>query len=88
MGAYKNKQAVKSLLLIGVVLVVSVVTYISWISWYTHKYKNMENTYIRCIMENVINQYPDLDMEEIAIILNSPTVSLKVVRHQKNLTVY
>lgn len=70
MGAYKNKQAVKSLLLTGVVLVVSVVTYISWISWYTHKYKNMENTYIRCIMENVINQYPDLDMEEIAIILN------------------
>ena len=70
MGAYKNKQAGKSLLLIGVVLVVSVVTYISWISWYTHKYKNMENTYIRCIMENVINQYPDLDMEEIAIILN------------------
>ena len=70
MGANKNKQAVKSLLLIGVVLVVSVVTYISWISWYTHKYKNMENTYIRCIMENVINQYPDLDMEEIAIILN------------------
>lgn len=70
MGAYKNKQAVKSLLLIGVVLVVSVVTYISWISWYTHKYNNMENTYIRCIMENVINQYPDLDMEEIAIILN------------------
>lgn len=70
MGAYKNKKAVKSLLLIGVVLVVSVVTYISWISWYTHKYKNMENTYIRCIMENVINQYPDLDMEEIAIILN------------------
>lgn len=70
MGAYKNKQAVKSLLLIGVVLVVSVVTYISWISWYTHKYKNMENTYIRCIMENVINQYPDLDMEEIEIILN------------------
>lgn len=70
MGAYKNKQAVKSLLLIGVVLVVSVVTYISWISWYTHKYKNIENTYIRCIMENVINQYPDLDMEEIAIILN------------------
>ena len=70
MSAYKNKQAVKSLLLIGVVLVVSVVTYISWISWYTHKYKNMENTYIRCIMENVINQYPDLDMEEIAIILN------------------
>ncbi len=70
MGAYKNKQAVKSLLLIGVVLVVSVVTYISWISWYTHKYENMENTYIRCIMENVINQYPDLDMEEIAIILN------------------
>lgn len=70
MGAYKNKQAVKSLLLIGVLLVVSVVTYISWISWYTHKYKNMENTYIRCIMENVINQYPDLDMEEIAIILN------------------
>ena len=70
MGAYKNKQAVKSLLLIGVMLVGSVVTYISWISWYTHKYKNMENTYIRCIMENVINQYPDLDMEEIAIILN------------------
>lgn len=27
MGAYKNKQAVKSLLLIGVVLVVSVVIY-------------------------------------------------------------
>lgn len=70
MGAYKNKQAAKSLLLIGVVLVVSVVTYMSWIGWYTHKYKNMENTYIRCIMENVINQYPDLDMEEIAIILN------------------
>lgn len=70
MGAYKNKQAVKSLLLIGVVLVVSVVTYMSWIGWYTHKYKNIENTYIRCIMENVINQYPDLDMEEIAIILN------------------
>ena len=70
MGAYKNKQAVKSLLLIGVVLVVSVVTYISWISWYTHKYKNMENTYIRCIMENVISQYPDFDMEEVAIILN------------------
>ena len=70
MGAYKNKQAVKSLLLIGVVLVVSVVTYISWISWYTHKYKNMENTYIRCIIENVISQYPDFDMEEIAIILN------------------
>ena len=70
MGAYKNKQAVKSLLLIGVVLVVSVVTYISWISWYTHKYKNMENTYIRCIIVNVINQYPDLDIEEIAIILN------------------
>lgn len=70
MGAYKNKQAAKSLLLIGVVLVVSVVTYMSWIGWYTHKYKNMENTYIRCIMENVINQYSDLDMEEIAIILN------------------
>lgn len=70
MGAYKNKQAVKSLLLIGVVLVVSVVTYISWISWYTHKYKNIENTYIRCIIENVISQYPDFDMEEIAIILN------------------
>ena len=70
MGAYKNKQAVKSLLLIGVVLVVGVVVYMSWIGWYTHKYKNMENTYIRCIMENVINQYPDLDMEEIAIILN------------------
>ena len=70
MGAYKNKQAAKSLLLIGVVLVVSVVTYMSWIGWYTHKYKNIENTYIRCIMENVINQYPDLDMEEIAIILN------------------
>lgn len=70
MGAYKNKQAVKSLLLTGVVLVVGVVVYMSWISWYTHKYKNMENTYIRCIMENVINQYPDLDMEEIAIILN------------------
>ena len=56
MGAYKNKQAVKSLLLTGVVLVVSVVVYISWISWYTNKYKNMENTYIRCIMENVISQ--------------------------------
>lgn len=70
MGAYKNKQAVKSLLLIGVVLVVSVVTYISWIGWYTNKYKNMENTYIRCIIENVISQYPDFDMEEIAIILN------------------
>lgn len=70
MGAYKNKQAVKSLLLTGVVLVVSVVVYISWISWYTNKYKNMENTYIRCIMENVISQYPDFDMEEVAIILN------------------
>lgn len=70
MGAYKNKQAVKSLLLTGVVLVVGVVVYMSWIGWYTHKYKNIENTYIRCIMENVINQYPDLDMEEIAIILN------------------
>lgn len=70
MGAYKNKQAVKSLLLIGVVLVVSVVTYISWIGWYTNKYKNMENTYIRCIIENVISQYPDFDMEEIVIILN------------------
>lgn len=70
MGAYKNKQAVKSLLLIGVVLVVGVVTYMSWISWYTHKYKNMENTYIRCIIENVISQYPDFDMEEITIILN------------------
>lgn len=70
MGAYKNKQAVKSLLLTGVVLVVGVVVYMSWIGWYTNKYKNMENTYIRCIIENVINQYPDLDMEEIAIILN------------------
>ena len=70
MGAYKNKQAVKSLLLTGVVLVVGVVVYMSWISWYTHKYKNIENTYIRCIMENVISQYPDFDMEEIAIILN------------------
>lgn len=70
MGTYKNKQAVKSLLLTGVVLVVGVVAYMSWISWYTHKYKNMENTYIRCIMENVISQYPDFDMEEIAIILN------------------
>lgn len=70
MGAYKNKQAVKSLLLTGVVLVVGVVVYMSWISWYTHKYKNMENTYIRCIMENVISQYPDFDMEEVAIILN------------------
>lgn len=30
----------------------------------------MENTYIRCIMENVISQYPDFDMEEVAIILN------------------
>ena len=70
MGAYKNKQAVKSLLLTGVVLVVGVVVYMSWISWYTHKYKNIENTYIRCIMENVISQYPDFDMEEVAIILN------------------
>lgn len=70
MGTYKNKQAVKSLLLTGVVLVVGVVVYMSWIGWYTNKYKNMENTYIRCIIENVINQYPDLDMEEIAIILN------------------
>ena len=70
MGTYKNKQAVKSLLLTGVVLVVGVVAYMSWISWYTHKYKNIENTYIRCIMENVISQYPDFDMEEIAIILN------------------
>lgn len=70
MGAYKNKQAVKSLLLTGVVLVVGVVVYMSWISWYTHKYKNIENTYIRCIIENVISQYPDFDMEEIAIILN------------------
>lgn len=70
MGTYKNKQAVKSLLLTGVVLVVGVVVYMSWISWYTNKYKNMENTYIRCIMENVISQYPDFDMEEIAIILN------------------
>ena len=70
MGAYKNKQAVKSLLLTGVVLVVGVVVYMSWISWYTHKYKNVENTYIRCIMENVISQYPDFDMEEVAIILN------------------
>ena len=43
MGAYKNKQAVKSLLLTGVVLVVGVVVYMSWISWYTHKYKNIEN---------------------------------------------
>lgn len=70
MGTYKNKQAVKSLLLIGVVLVVGVVVYMSWIGWYTNKYKNMENTYIRCIIENVISQYPDFDMEEIAIILN------------------
>lgn len=70
MGAYKNKQAVKSLLLTGVVLVVGVVVYMSWISWYTHKYKNIENTYIRCIIENVISQYPDFDMEEVAIILN------------------
>lgn len=70
MGTYKNKQAVKSLLLTGVVLVVGVVVYMSWIGWYTNKYKNMENTYIRCIMENVISQYPDFDMEEIAIILN------------------
>lgn len=70
MGAYKNKQAVKSLLLTGVVLVVGVVVYMSWIGWYTNKYKNMENTYIRCIIENVISQYPDFDMEEIAIILN------------------
>ena len=49
MGAYKNKQAVKSLLLIGVVLVVSVVTYISWISWYTHKYK--KNEYFKVCLE-------------------------------------
>ena len=70
MGAYKNKQAVKSLLLTGVVLVVGVVVYMSWIGWYTNKYKNIENTYIRCIMENVISQYPDFDMEEVAIILN------------------
>lgn len=70
MGVYKNKQAVKSLLLTGVVLVVGVVVYMSWIGWYTNKYKNMENTYIRCIIENVISQYPDFDMEEIAIILN------------------
>lgn len=70
MGTYKNKQAVKSLLLTGAVLVVGVVVYISWIGWYTNKYKNMENTYIRCIIENVISQYPDFDMEEIAIILN------------------
>lgn len=70
MGAYKNKQAVKSLLLTSVVLVVGVVVYMSWIGWYTNKYKNMENTYIRCIMENVISQYPDFDMEEVAIILN------------------
>lgn len=70
MGAYKNKQAVKSLLLTGVVLVVGVVVYMSWIGWYTNKYKNMENTYIRCIIENVISQYPDFDMEEIVIILN------------------
>lgn len=70
MGAYKNKQAVKSLLLTSVVLVVGVVVYMSWIGWYTHKYKNIENTYIRCIMENVISQYPDFDMEEVAIILN------------------
>ena len=70
MGTYKNKQAVKSLLLTGVVLVVGVVVYMSWIGWYTNKYKNMENTYIRCIIENVISQYPDFDMEEIEIILN------------------
>ena len=70
MGTYKNKQAVKSLLLTGVVLVVGVVVYMSWIGWYTNKYKNMENTYIRCIIENVISQYQDFDMEEIAIILN------------------
>ena len=70
MGAYKNKQAVKSLLLTGVVLVVGVVVYMSWIGWYTNKYKNMENTYIRCIIENVISQYADFDMEEIAIIFN------------------
>ena len=88
MGAYKNKQAVKSLLLTGVVLVVGVVVYMSWIGWYTNKYKNMENTYIRCIIENVISQYPDFDMEEIAIILNKPTVNLKAVQHQKNFTTY
>lgn len=70
MGVYKNKQAVKSLLLTGVVLIVGLVVYMSWISWYTHKYKNIENTYIRCIIENVISQYPDFDMEEVAIILN------------------
>lgn len=70
MGAYKNKQAVKSLLLTGIVLVVGVVVYMSWIGWYTNKYKNIENTYIRCIIENVISQYPDFDMEEVAIILN------------------
>ena len=70
MGTYKNKQAVKSLLLTGVVLVAGVVVYMSWIGWYTNKYKNMENTYIRCIIENVISQYPDFDMEEVAIILN------------------
>lgn len=70
MGSYKNKQAVKSLLLTSVVLVVGVVVYMSWIGWYTHKYKNIENTYIRCIIENVISQYPDFDMEEVAIILN------------------
>ena len=34
MGAYKNKQAVKSLLLTGVVLVVGVVVYMSWIQEY------------------------------------------------------
>ena len=70
MGTYKNKQAVKSLLVTGVVLVAGVVVYMSWIGWYTNKYKNMENTYIRCIIENVISQYPDFDMEEVAIILN------------------
>lgn len=67
MGAYKNKQAVKSLLLIGVVLVVSVVTYISWISWYTHKYKNMENTYIRCIMEMLLTNIQTLIWKKLRL---------------------
>ena len=85
MGAYKNKQAVKSLLLTGVVLVVGVVVYMSWISWYTHKYKNIENTYIRCIMENVISQYPDFDMEEVAIILNKSYSCLLYTSQTENL---
>lgn len=88
MGTYKNKQAVKSLLLTGVVLVVGVVVYMSWIGWYTNKYKNMENTYIRCIIENVISQYPDFDMEEIAIILNKSYGELESSTTSEEFTVY